>query len=255
MAKVEKSIPIFQNPHLNGKTRFLEGPERTGFLLIHGFTATTVEVSRLGEFLNHKGYPVYMPLLPGHGTTPEELNSIKHQDWFDCVEEAYMLLSSRVDHIIAGGESMGAVLALHLTAAHPEIRALLLYSPALIVPILKKSRWLRWFYPIITKGNYDDKMPWQGYTVYPLIAAFEFYKMQQIVKQELSDINIPLAIFHGFYDRTIDPNISDFIFNYVGSNEKKKFSMKNSGHVMLLDREFERIAQLTYEYLKTNHIL
>jgi len=255
VAKVKNSIPIFQNPHLNGRTRFLEGSERTGFLLIHGFTATTVEVSCLGEFLNDKGYSVFMPLLPGHGTTPEDLNLKKHQDWYDCVEEAYRFLSSRVDHIIAGGESMGAVLTLHLAAAHPEIKTLLLYSPALIVPILKKSRWLRWLQPVITKGNYDDEMPWQGYTVYPLKAAYEFYKLQRIVIQELSDIKIPLAIFHGFYDRTIAHDISDFIFTRVGSKEKKIFHMENSGHVMLLDREFDRIAQLTLEHLKSNHIL
>lgn len=255
MAKAEKFIPVFQNPHLNGKTRFLEGQEKTGFLLIHGFTATTVEVSRLGEFLNRKGYPVLMPLLPGHGTTPEELNSIKHQDWFDCVEEAYVLLSSRVDQIITGGESMGAVLALHLAAVHPEINALLLYSPALEVPDLKKSRWLRWLQPIITKKNYDGEMPWQGYTVYPLKAAYEFYKMQQIVKKELSDINNTVVLFHGHYDRTIDPYISELIFKNIGSIEKKIFRMENSGHVMLLDREFDYVAALTFDYLKNIHIL
>lgn len=255
MTKAAKPIPVFQNPHLNGKTRFLEGPEKTGFLLIHGFTATTVEVSLLGEFLNDKDYPVFMPLLPGHGTTPEDLNTKNRQDWLDCVEDAYDHISSRVGHVVVGGESMGAVLALHLAAVHPEIKALLLYSPALEVPVLKKTRWLRWLQSIITKKNYDDAMPWQGYTVYPLKAAFEFYKLQQIVKRELSDINIPLAIFHGHYDRTIDPHVSDFIFNSVGSNEKKIFHLKNSGHVMLLDREFDLIAMLTFDYLLNNHIL
>lgn len=255
MTKAAKSIPVFQNPHLNGHTSYLNGRKRTGFLLIHGFTATTVEVSRLGEFLNGKNYPVFMPLLPGHGTTPEDLNTVKCQDWLDYVEKAYDHISSQVDHVIAGGESMGAVLALHLAAAHPEIKALLLYSPALEVPILKKTRWLRWFQSNITKPNYDDSMPWQGYTVYPIKAAFEFYKLQQIVNQKLSDINTPMAIFHGHYDRTIDPLVSDHIFNRVGSNGKIIFRMENSGHVMLLDCEFDQIAMLTFEFLKTNHIL
>jgi carboxylesterase len=255
LGKTNRTIPVFQNPHLNGKTRYLRGTENIGFLLIHGFTATTVEVSWLGEFLNGKGHPVLMPLLPGHGTTPEDLNAMKYQDWIDCVESAYLDLSSRVDHVIAGGESMGAVLALHLAAKHPEIKALLLYSPALQVPMLKKSRWLRWIMPIIMKQNYDDEMPWQGYTVYPLKAAFEFYKMQQTVRGKLSDIKNPLAIFHSKYDRTIDPNVSDFIFNGVSSMEKKMFYMGNSGHVMLLDREFDQIALMTYDYLKTYHIL
>lgn len=255
MVNKKLDIPIFQNPHLNGNTRFLEGHESTGFLLIHGFTATTVEVSMLGMYFFKKGYPVLMPLLPGHGTSPEDLNTKNYQDWIDSVESAYADLSSRVDHIIVGGESMGAVLALHLGALHADIMALLLYSPALHVPMLKKYRWLRWVRPIINKGNYDEQMPWQGYTVYPLKAANEFFKLQCKVKKELSDINTPLLIFHGHYDRTIDPIVSDQIFSNVSSINKKIIRMKNSGHVMLLDREFDMIADLTFDHLKTNHIL
>lgn len=255
MGKSKPEIVVFQNPHLNGKTRFLDGQERTGLLLIHGFTATTVEVSWLGKYLNEKGFPVLMPLLPGHGTTPEDLNSKKLQDWTNCVEDAYANLSSRVDHVIVGGESMGAVLGLHLAALHPEIKALLLYSPALKVPLLKKSRWLRFIQPIISKRKNDDELAWQGYSVYPLKAAFEFFKLQKSVKKKLSDIKIPLAIFHGHYDRTIDKKISDLIFNSVASVNKKIFRMEKSGHVMLLDREFDRIAELTFQHLKNNHIL
>lgn len=255
MRKTENPVPIFQNPHLNGKTRFLEGMEKTGFLLIHGFTATTVEVSWLAEFLNEQGYPVLMPLLPGHGTTPEDLNLKKYPEWINCVEEAYKQFSALVDRVIIGGESMGAVLALYLAAVHPEIKALLLYSPALEVPGLKKSRWLRWIQPIINKRNYDDEMPWQGYTVYSVKAAFEFSKMQRVVKRKLSDIYAPMIIFHGYYDRTISPRVSNLIIDNVRSGVKKIHRMDNSGHVMLLDREFDQIAAMTIGFLKSNHIL
>jgi esterase/lipase len=39
-----------------------------------------------GEFLHSKGYTVRVPLLPGHGTEPEQLNQVKWQEWPAKVE-------------------------------------------------------------------------------------------------------------------------------------------------------------------------
>ena len=43
---------FLRNPHLNGDTFFLLGTHDVGVLLIHGFTATTVEVSYVAKYLN-----------------------------------------------------------------------------------------------------------------------------------------------------------------------------------------------------------
>ena len=64
---------FFQNPHLDGSTKLLDG-KKYRFLLIHGFTATTVEVMGLAGYLNERGYPVYAPLLRC-GSSPEDLNT------------------------------------------------------------------------------------------------------------------------------------------------------------------------------------
>lgn len=248
-------IPLFQNPQLDGKSKYLPGDKSVGFLLIHGFTATTVEVSRLAEFINGKGFTVLTPLLPGHGTDPADLNTKTLFDWINCVEDAYKILKNKHTKIIVGGESMGAVLSLYLAEMHPEISALLLYSLALQVSRLKYAIPLRLIKAFIPKNNYDDEMPWQGYTVYPLKAAFEFYKLQQLVKKSLSDIHSPVAIFHGHYDKTIDQTASEIIFRNLKSSVKQIFNMKNSGHVMLLDEEFSKIAEISWKFLTSKNIL
>lgn len=56
------------NPELDGSSITWQGG-KTGFLLLHGFTATTAEVRPLGEALHAAGHTVSAPLLPGHGTT------------------------------------------------------------------------------------------------------------------------------------------------------------------------------------------
>ncbi|MDP2965694.1 MAG: alpha/beta fold hydrolase [Pelolinea sp.] len=251
---MDKTIPIFEHPELDGNSFYLEG-NQIGILLIHGFTATTVEVRWLADYLHNKGLTVSAPLLPGHSTTPHDLNKKKYTDWLDCVEEAYLSLRKSCNTIIVGGESMGAVLSLYLAEKFSEIKALLLYSPAIKVSSLKYAKFLRFFKPIIQKRNYDDVMPWQGYTVYPLFAANEFLLLQKLVIQNLSQVNQPVLIFHGAYDRTIDLDNRDVIYSSVNSSIKIKQIMPDSGHVMLLDKEFNLIAGQTFDFINGLKIL
>ena len=80
-----------QNPHLEGETFFWSGNE-IGVLLLHGLTATTAEVRLLAEKLHASGYTISAPLLPGHGTRPEELNGTTWHDWAWAAEKAYSTL-------------------------------------------------------------------------------------------------------------------------------------------------------------------
>ncbi len=251
---MKKSIPIFEHPELDGRTFLLNG-NQTGVLLIHGFTATTIEVRWLAEFLNKKGLTISAPLLPGHGTTPEDLNDKKNTDWIECVEAAYLALSETCSQVIVGGESMGAVLSLYLAEKYPDIKALLLYSPALKITKLKYSKFIKYFIPIIRKNNYDDLMPWQGYSVYPLFAASELSVLQKVVAKNLNKIKQPVLSFQGAYDKTIDKDSSDIIISAVNSSIKEKHIMANSGHVILLDKEFDEVADLTWEFIQGLKIL
>jgi carboxylesterase len=247
-------IPVFLNPQLPGDSLFWEGSS-TGVLLIHGFTATTVEVRLLAEFFHKKGCAVSAPLLPGHGTTPEDLNTRKYQDWIDSVEDSYRKIKQQCSQMIVGGESMGAVLGLYLAETYPEISALLLYSPAIKVSSLNYAGFVKWFKPIIVKDNYDDTMPWQGYTVYPMKAAHEFSKLQCKVIRRLKTVRQPALILQGIYDRTIDPDSCQLIFERIASTKKKKETMQHSGHVMLLDQENDKICRITERFLNNLNIL
>src|SRR5512134_2949565 len=117
-----------QNPQLEGGA-FLWSAGRTGVLLIHGFTATTAEVRPLAKVLRQNGYTVAGPLLPGHGTTPEQANRARWQQWVAAGEAAYRQLAGRCDQVVVGGESMGGLIALYLAAQHPEVAAVLAYAP------------------------------------------------------------------------------------------------------------------------------
>ena len=53
-------------------------------------------------------------------------------DWYRSVEEEHGRLKARCDTIVVGGLSMGAILAIHHAAMHPNaVSALTLYAPTL----------------------------------------------------------------------------------------------------------------------------
>jgi len=239
----------YQNPHLPGGLIHHNG-NSVGVLLIHGFTATTAEVRFLADHFIKQGCTVIAPLLPGHGTDPTDLNKQKFTDWINCVEKFLIILQNKCESVIVGGESMGGVLGLYLAENHPEIAALLLYSTALFVGNLKYSRVLKFAISTIDKNNPDDGLPWQGYTVYPLWAADQFQRLTKIVKNNISRVETPTIIFQGNYDKTIDKRNNQFIYNGIQSKTKEIVLMKKSGHVMLLDNEFDIIKQKTQIFLQ-----
>ena len=94
-------------PHLDGTSINYPG-NKTGFVLVHGFTATTTEVKPLAERLHQEGFTVSAPLLPGHGTHPDDLNKTSWQEWYQVVRDEYQKLGESCDSVWLGGESMGA---------------------------------------------------------------------------------------------------------------------------------------------------
>ena len=60
-------------------------------LMIHGFTGSPASIRPWAEGLHQKGFTVLAPRLPGHGTTWDEMNETRWQDWYNEVERALSL--------------------------------------------------------------------------------------------------------------------------------------------------------------------
>lgn len=246
-----------KNPHLPGDSFFWQsGP--TGVLLIHGFTATTAEVRPLAERLHAHGYTIAAPLLPGHGTTPADANRYTWRDWVAAVEAAYRDLSARCNRIYVGGESMGGLLALHLGIHHPEVAGVLAYAPALELAL---STWERIkihlaapFVASVPKGLGDDDIPWQGYWDTPLRALVQLFRLQKRVRRRLSQLRRPLLIVQGDLDTRVPYHVPDTLAAAVQSALIEVHRMAHSSHVVILDREWEQVAELTLRFLEKTSV-
>lgn len=243
---------FIQNPHLNGEDFYWQG-NQTGILLLHGFTATTAEVRLLAEKLHQAGFTTAAPLLPGHGTHPDDLNQTKWQMWLEKVKTAFEELSRNCTHMYIIGESMGALLALQLAAQHPEIDGLVLFAPALKIKKLWVAHFLAPFKDYLEKSGKDDGLPWKGYNVYPLKAALEMLKLQKDTRKHLAKIKQPTIVFTGEYDQTIAPDSAEIILNGIKSDDKRRIHMEKSTHCILLDQELDQVYQFVMDFIASQN--
>lgn len=246
---------IIQNPDLDGSSFYLKGKNDICVILIHGFTATTVEVRPIAEYLNQEGFSVYAPLLPGHGTSPEDLNKQTWRNWIDSVIEVFNQCKCDYEQIFIGGESMGGVITCYIAAEHPEIKGIMLYAPAIKVDNLAFSKYIQFFKKEMPKKNTKERQgkdvfPWQGYKVNPTRAAYQMYLLQKITKRNLWKIRQPAIIFQGKFDQTISPKGPKLIYNNINSPKKEFVLLENSDHCVLLDKDFKYLARKTYDFIK-----
>lgn len=239
------------NQELDGESFFLEGGEE-GVLLIHGFTATTTEVLPLAKVLNEAGYSVSAPLLPGHSTTPDDMNRKKWQNWFACVQEALDDLRQRCRSVWVGGESMGGLLSLLLGARNPDLAGVLLYAPALrtLRRQPKSLIFLQYLVKYVAKGPGDGSPGWKGYDVYPLRAMVQLNRLQRQVRRELPDVQQAVLICMADKDDSVDPRVADDLMRALSQEKTELIWFKDSPHCMILGPEQEAIFTESLRFMR-----
>jgi carboxylesterase len=233
---------------------FKSGNE-TGILLIHGFTSGPHEMKPLGDELAEEGYTISIPLLPGHGTTPEELGECTWMDWFSHVKQALFDLRKKCGVIIVVGQSMGGTLALH-TAAHFQVEGVASLATGLILKE-KKAKLLRIaavFKQYRKKKNGPDLrdeaerirlIPF-SYNKTPLKAILQLKKLFEHVYLDLPEIYTPVLLIHSINDHVTDYRGSEDVYKEISSENKKILKLTDSYHVLTLDIE----KQIVYREIK-----
>jgi carboxylesterase len=179
----------------------------TGVLLCHGFTGSPQSLRPWAGFLAEAGLSVSLPLLPGHGTSWQQMNHTTSDDWLAAAETALAELRSRCDEVFLMGLSLGGCLALRLaeTAPGPDLRGLVLVNPSLapdtklflVAPLLKhviKSM------PAI--GN-DIKKPGAdelSYDRVPAVAAATLPRLWKATARDLPQVSQPVLVYRSTED-------------------------------------------------------
>lgn len=241
------------NPHLDGDAFFWKASP-LGILLSHGFTATTAEIRPLAEIFHAQGYTVAAPLLPGHGTKPEDLNKVSWRDWVAAGQKSLEKLFESCNQVWVAGESMGGVLALYLASQSPKVSGILLYAPAIRLRLSKMDLLKLYlgapFVSEVPRDSLDGSDEWQGYAGLPLKGSLQLLRFQTATRKRLVQIQQPTLIFQGRKDFTVAPEAGEIILNGISSAVKEQHWMENSSHALVLDAEREEVARLSMGFIE-----
>jgi carboxylesterase len=231
------------------------GSSSTGVLLSHGFTGSPASMRPWGEDLLAAGYRVAVPRLPGHGTHWNDLNRTGWQDWYAAIERAYLRLRDECDLVVAGGQSMGGGLVLHLAARYGRgIDGVVLVNPSLgstdrrmvALPLIHR------FVSSIAAIGGDVHKPATVESAYdrtPLTALLSLTKLWKTVSDELPDVKQPLLVFRSPQDHVVDGSSLRLLRSRVGSRQIEEHALPDSYHVATLDYDAPTIFAETRRFI------
>ena len=246
-----------------------------GFLLIHGLGGTPMELRFVAQGLARNGHTVVCPQLAGHCGTADDLRATGWKDWYASVEKAHAELIKECDVVIVGGLSMGAMLALHLAANHPDD----VHGTALFAPTLWLDGWgVPWYgalFKLVLHKWVADLVPFSerepfgikdarvrdlvlgalqsgdssraGMLSTPGSSMLELRWLVREVRRELSGIRQPALIIHPREDDRSDVKNAMYLSRNLGGIVDLVV-LDDSYHIITLDRQRHVVVDRSHTF-------
>jgi carboxylesterase len=242
-----------------------DGPDAC--LLLHGLTGSPAEVRPVGEALAQAGFRAVGPLLPGHGTRPEDLDLVNRADLLRAAESALLSLRG-ARRVYLCGLSAGALLAIHLAARSwvrdglSDLSALALLAPAI------EFAGLTWVFAnlvgrlpafpvVLGKGardlqTVDERVPREdaAYTGVPMRWGAELRELSRSALTLARRVRAPALILHGALDRTVSPSGSRKLARQLASPRVELRILPRSGHLLPLDVESAEVCKSVVQFFQ-----
>lgn len=230
-------------------------------LIIHGYSGYPGENVRPARDLYSEGFDVFVPRLPGHGTSGKDFLKSKASDWIKVVENATRDLLSRYKSLDLIGHSMGAGLVVIAAKKFPEVHKVVLAAPAMtdtpwhlptppfivnFVSLFLRKWPLKWasdpeYVMYYEDAPADDLYLGEEYWrwLYPKMIK-NLYKVMMQGGKDVQDLEMPLlTIACGRDQVTGGTRISDFIIRDKKKGYKEEYLVKNATHYLFYDKDKE----------------
>ena len=235
-----------------------------GILMIHGGGGgTCADLKQLAEDINQKiGCTIHIPLLPGYGTTPENLRYTTISEWKEKLDIELKHLRKKCEKIFVGGHSLGGILTLILASKYDldgifainaaiGIKLLAVGFKGLAILLVPLVRLFKKYMAVDSETlKKETNGKWIGYDKIPLNLLPKVKKLMKKMKLSLHKIECPAILFQGCKDSMIKPSSMDYIFDKIKSRKKRKIWLENSEHAILDIPDHDLIVNELTEFIK-----
>lgn len=219
-----------------------------GVLVVHGFTGAPQSMRPLAEAFAAAGFTVELPLLPGHGTSVDDMITTGWDDWSNAAEAAYTALAARTRRVVVAGLSMGGSLTAWLAARHPEVAGIVCINPLVVrdqnVVDFASAGLAEGSDRISAIGNdvADPAGKEKAYEATPLAPLVSLQEGVGALEPLLKDVTCPLLLLTSPQDHVVPPTNSDVLAAAV-SGPVERVTLARSYHVATLDYDRDLIAE------------
>jgi len=238
-------------------TSYMKGAEPFEFagkgpsvLVLHGFTGTTQSMRYLGQELNRKfGFSVLGPVLPGHGTSPDEMEKTDFMDWMGAAEDAFQTLAKRGSPVFVTGLSMGGMLTLGLAERFPDqvagiapINAIAGENDGVLAElVLDRNAPAR--IPGIGSDIKAQGVDELAYSEVPVSCLRSVYLAQAAIGDILYKITCPTLVIKSREDHVVHEGNANRVMTRISSADKRLLWLEESYHVATLDNDKALIVE------------
>jgi carboxylesterase len=243
-------------PVLPGAEPFTHVGGGTGVLLCHGFTATPQSLRPWADYLADAGLSVWLPRLPGHGTTWQQMAHTRWEDWYAEIDRAFDELRANADEVFVMGLSMGACLALRLAELRgTAVSGLVLVNPSVTADtrLFVLAPMLKFVVPSlkgITSDIKKDHVSEVGYKRIPVKAAATLPGLWRVTQAHLGDVTQPVLAYHSTVDHVVGPASLRVLRDALPAMEVRE--CPDSYHVATLDNDAAAIFAGSLEFVRTH---
>lgn len=222
---------------------------RLGVVVLHGLGGTPHSVLPITAAVHAAGYQTVAPLLPGHGTSPEDLVGRTWDEWLESVRHVCDEISGRSNGIVVIGQSLGATLALAVGAKRADVRGIAAINALVLPPDPDATEHLE---HLISRGRTmqpagdpdlrDPQAHDSAYADLALTALLQLGVGGAVVHDLLGEISVPMFVASSTHDGVVDPTNSDVLAESVAA-PVTRLRLENSAHVAALDLDRDQLCR------------
>lgn len=234
-------------------------------LLLHGWLTSPADFAELPAALDRAGWDVCAPLLPGHGTVPDDLDGVTAEELLSAARAHYHRLRAGRREVAIGGFSMGGTISTVLAAECTPSRLILIapyyevrYKWYYVLPV---PWWVRVLSPVV--GHVRGSRRWLRindrsrvdrivcYRRFAVKSVEELMKVREeaLERTDLRRVTMPTLMVYSRGDIVACPRAMGRLLQRLPAGQKRELVFTRSNHHLLHDYDREEAVRGIVEFL------